>query len=155
MTAHPWMPLYIKDYLADTRRLRAAEHGAYLLLIMEYWQTRSLPDDDRQLARIACMSDREWKAARPNIEPLFLPTWRHKRVDEELRKADAKYERRAEAGKRGGNAKAGKVAMLDQTASNALASSTQPQADLAAQQTVSEFEAEARSAAGEGAPPDP
>ena len=48
----PWMPLYVADYLANTGRLSAAEHGAYLLLIMQYWTGR-LPDDDTQLARIA------------------------------------------------------------------------------------------------------
>lgn len=147
MTSRPWMPFYIADYIADTRRLRAAEHGAYLLLIMEYWQRGSLPEDDVQLARIACMSDREWKKARPIIEPLFLPGWRHKRIDDELCKADAKHERRAEAGKRGGNAKAAahdhaSNARPPETdhASNALASSSQPQSETeAAQQTISEF----------------
>lgn len=108
MTAHPWMPLYIGDYLADTRRLRAAEHGAYLLLIMEYWQTGSLPDDDRQLARIATMTDREWKAARPIIETLFQPGWKHKRIDAELTKASAMSVKRSAAGKAGASVRYGK-----------------------------------------------
>jgi len=138
------MPLYIADYLADTRRLRAAEHGAYLLLIMEYWTVGSLPDDDAQLARIAAMTDREWRAARPIIEALFQQGWRHKRIDAELERANAKRERRVEAGKRGGNAKA----MLHQKASNALASSSQPHSDTA--QHVSEERAGA-----EPRPPEP
>jgi len=81
------MPLYVADYLRDTRRLTAAEHGAYLLLIMEYWTAGELPDDDRQLARIACMSASEWRKAKPNVEVFFAAGWQHKRINAELAKS--------------------------------------------------------------------
>lgn len=118
------MPWYIADYLADTAHLRAAQSGAYLHLIMHYWQRGGLPNENVQLAAIARMTDAEWKKARPIIEPFFqMPGWKHKRVDEELAKSLAKYEARAAAGKKGGEAKAeGK-----QTASNATA---KPEAGL-------------------------
>jgi uncharacterized protein YdaU (DUF1376 family) len=92
------MPLYVADYLRDTRRLTAAEHGAYLLLIMEYWTSGSLPDDDRQLARITCMSAAEWRRSRPNVQAFFHDGWTHKRIDAELAKsADISSKRAASA----------------------------------------------------------
>jgi uncharacterized protein YdaU (DUF1376 family) len=118
----PRMSLHIGDYLKDTRHLRAAEHGAYMLLIMHYWATGGLPDDDRQLAAITCMSDREWKKARPVIEAFFAPGWKHGRIDRELQEANERYERRASAGKKGGNARA----MVKQCSSNATPMLKQP-----------------------------
>ncbi|EDR3747109.1 DUF1376 domain-containing protein, partial [Salmonella enterica] len=52
MAALPYMQLYIADYLADTMHLSAEEHGAYLLLMFNYWQTgRAIPKS--RLAKIA------------------------------------------------------------------------------------------------------
>lgn len=82
----PWMPLYIADYLADTAHLNAAQSGAYLHLIMHYWQTGGLPDDDAALARIGRMTTVEWRKARPIIAPFFADGWRHKRIDAEMKK---------------------------------------------------------------------
>lgn len=101
MTTRPWMPLYVADYRADTAHLSAAQHGAYLLLIMHYWQTGSLPADDEPLARIACMKPAEWRKARPTIAAFFTPEWRHKRIDEELARAtEISSKRRASAQQR-------------------------------------------------------
>ena len=100
--SRPWMPLYIADYLADTMHFSAAEHGAYMLLIMHYWQNGELPNDDARLTRIVRMSDAEWSAARPVIRPKFGDGWRHERIEGEIKEA----EKRIEAGKRGGEASA-------------------------------------------------
>lgn len=144
----PWMPLYIADYLADTSHLSAAEHGAYLLLIMHYWRSGGLPSDDVQLARIASMSAAEWKRSRPAVAAFFHDGWKHARIDAEIAKAAVKHERRQEAGKRGGKAKSeGKqnpsnaTRLLEQNPSNALASSSQPHS-------------EAKASAAEAAPAD-
>lgn len=92
------MPLYVADYLRDTRKLTAAEHGAYLLLIMEYWTAGKLPDDDKQLSRIACMTGAEWRKAKPNVKDFFTGTWTHKRIDAELaRSAEISSKRAASA----------------------------------------------------------
>jgi uncharacterized protein YdaU (DUF1376 family) len=93
MTA-PYMPLFVADYLADTAHLTAAEHGAYLMLVMNYWQRgKPLPADDKKLARIARMSDAEWLDARSTIAEFFVEAdgaWTHKRVDAELAVAEEK-----------------------------------------------------------------
>lgn len=96
----PWMPLYVGDYIADTRGLSALEHGAYLLLIMEYWQTGRLPDDEVRLARIACVTDKEWRAIRSTLLKFFMPGWKHKRVEEELSRRDVKSDKARESASR-------------------------------------------------------
>ena len=97
----PWMPLYVADYLHDTRHLTRAQHGSYALLIMEYWQRGGLPTDEKQLARLAGMTEREWKVERSVLAALFEPEWRHKRIDAELAKVeDISGKRRAAVGNR-------------------------------------------------------
>lgn len=80
----PWMPLYVADYLKDTTHLGALESGAYLHLIMHYWQHGSLPDNDKQLAQIAKLTAREWKRSRDTLKAFFHDGWKHKRIDQEL-----------------------------------------------------------------------
>src|SRR5215510_13265931 len=99
MSNRPWMPLYIADYLSDTRHLTTIQHGAYLLLIMHYWRTGGLPNDDAQLARIAQMTCPNWvRWMRPKLEPLFVIASgrrHHKRIDQELAKSEDLSMRRA------------------------------------------------------------
>lgn len=97
-----WMPLYIPDFLADTAHLSAAETGAYLCLIMDYWLHDGLPDDDHKLAQIARLPIKSWRQMRPTIEAFFRPGWRHKRIDAELMKMIGMTERRRAAGSKGG-----------------------------------------------------
>jgi len=97
-----WMPLHIPDYLADTSHLSTEEHGAYLLLIMHYWQQNGLPDDDTRLARIARLPLDQWAKVRPAIRPFFGSGWFHKRVEAERVKAETKFQNLSAAGKKGG-----------------------------------------------------
>lgn len=125
MPNKPWFPLYVNDYLADTTALEAAEHGAYMLLIMAYWkQGGPLKDDDNSLRKMARVSREEWKEIRETLEPFFTVAdgfWHHKRMDKELFEAEEKYQRRAKAGSKGGKQKGNSnaSAMLKQEGSNA------------------------------------
>lgn len=101
------MPLDVAAYRKDTAHLAAAEHGAYLLLIMHYWATGGVPDDDRQLARIAAMTPSEWKRARAVVQAFFHDGWKHNRIDKELaRAADISSKRSASAKLRHSNSSA-------------------------------------------------
>lgn len=97
-----WMPLYIGDYLADTRRLTTTEHGAYLLLLMEQWRRGWLPDDDVQLARITGLRLEQWRKAAGTLRCYFgageIPgTMKQKRLEAERVKAITIAEKRAES----------------------------------------------------------
>lgn len=110
MTGSPtaWMPLYVGDYLGDTQRLTTEQHGAYLLLILDYWRTGPAPDDDAVLAQIARLDARGWKRTRPILARMFDiegGEWRHKRIERELEAAKANAERRSKSAKKAADAR--------------------------------------------------
>jgi len=85
-----WMPLYIGDYLADTAHLDAAEHGAYLLLMMHYWRNGPLPKVHKQLQQIAHLNGRGSLQILRTVLAFFdehEDAYYHKRIDEERQKA--------------------------------------------------------------------
>ena len=91
-----WMPLYIADYLADTSRLTTEQHGAYLLLLIDYWRNGSLPDDDAILAQITRLSPHAWSIARSTLQAYFKHEggmWIHTRVEAELSNAKESREK--------------------------------------------------------------
>lgn len=102
------MPLYVGDYLRDTQHLTTTQHGAYLLLIMHYWQHGGLPSEEEAIARISRLSLHQWKSNSQAIAELFLPGWKHKRIEHELEKMKTISAKRAMAGQRGGLMNRGK-----------------------------------------------
>jgi len=97
-----WMPVYIGDYLADTMRLSTAQHGAYLLLMLEYWRQGPLPDDADELAAIARADRKTWdKSIWPILKRYFHKEddglLHQKRADAERAFADGKRQKRTEA----------------------------------------------------------
>jgi uncharacterized protein YdaU (DUF1376 family) len=112
MSALPYMQLYIADYLADTMHLNAAQHGAYLLLIMNYWQRgKPLQNNDERLANVACMSAKDWSKNRDIIAEFFTVTdeeWVHGRVELDLERVTGTQGKCSKAGKASANKRATK-----------------------------------------------
>ena len=106
--SRPWMPLYIGDYLRDTRHLSTLQHGAYLLLIMEYWTKGSLPSDSKNLRRICQLSRQQWASNSQAIASMFTPDWRHARIERELEKCRQISMKRAVYGAKGGRVSRGR-----------------------------------------------
>lgn len=103
MSAIPYMPLYIADYLADAAHLTTVEHGAYLLLIMNYWQRgKPLDNSNGRLTNVARTSNEEWAKIEPVVAEFFEvdgDVWTHKRIEQELARFRAKSDKARGAGK--------------------------------------------------------
>ncbi|ENO5801100.1 DUF1376 domain-containing protein [Shigella sonnei] len=101
MAALPYMQLYIADYLADTMHLSAEEHGAYLLLMFNYWQTgKSIPKN--RLAKIARLTNERWADVEPSLQEFFCDNgeeWVHLRIEEDLASVREKLTKKSAAGK--------------------------------------------------------
>lgn len=101
MAALPYMQLYIADYLADTMHLSAEEHGAYLLLMFNYWQTGK-PIPKNRLAKIARLTNERWADVEPSLQEFFCDNgeeWVHLRIEEELASVREKLTKKSAAGK--------------------------------------------------------
>lgn len=101
MATLPYMQLYVADYLADTMHLTTEEHGAYLLLIFNYWQTgKAIPVS--RLARIARLSDERWTVVERSLNEFFNERsgeWVHARIERDLEAVHAAQNQRVAAGK--------------------------------------------------------
>ena len=103
MAEFPALPLWTDAYLGDTLHLSTTEHGAYLLLLMVSWRTRekSLPDDDRLLARYTKLSRRQWERIRPVMAEFFTienGRWTQGRLLDEYAAVRRQQQQRSDAG---------------------------------------------------------
>jgi uncharacterized protein YdaU (DUF1376 family) len=112
MSAAPWMPLYVADYLGDTQHLTTEQHGAYLLILMTLWrQGGRIPAEPAQLARIAGVGAQKWAALAKVLMPLLTVEdgfISQKRLLREHAKSTATSGRRNAAARIAATAKAGK-----------------------------------------------
>jgi uncharacterized phage protein (TIGR02220 family) len=123
MAALPYMQFYVADYLADTMHLSTEEHGAYLLLIMNYWR-RGKPLDGRngRLASVVRMSNERWDSVEHTLREFFVVDedgqWVHPRIEDELEKAQSRIDAAARAGKASAKARGNKRSTPVQRESN-------------------------------------
>ena len=110
MAALPYMQLYVSDYLSDTLYLDVVESGAYLHLLMNYWQTgKPLPDCDKKLARISKCTDEQWLNVRSAVVEYFDiidGVLYHGRVEADLEKVKATSVKNSINGKKSAAARA-------------------------------------------------
>jgi uncharacterized protein YdaU (DUF1376 family) len=105
-----YQPFRWGDYLRDTGSLSLLEHGAYLRLIGEYWNTgKPIPADASRIRR-ACgvQSDEDAKSAQYVLERYFYldgEVWRHKTIDEDLAKESERALKKSEAARTAANAR--------------------------------------------------
>lgn len=98
-----WMPIYIGDYLRDTEELSSSEHGAYLLLLMHYWQKKGVIgcDVDR-LARVARSDSITCGFVLGYFFTLVDGNYKNKRADKEMENAEGRRRSSRENGQKGG-----------------------------------------------------
>lgn len=105
MAEFPVLPFFTDAYLADTRHLTAAQHGAYLLLLMTAWRSTDcrLPDDDNFLARAAAMDTRTWKANKEVVMAFWrkdeTQKWCQGRLEDERKNVVEQRSKNVAAGK--------------------------------------------------------
>jgi uncharacterized protein YdaU (DUF1376 family) len=96
MAALPYMQFHIAEYLADTSHLSTEEHGAYLLLIFNYWQRgKSLDNANGRLSNVVKLSNERWTVVADALKEFFViegEVWTHLRIERDLAAVNAKCE---------------------------------------------------------------
>lgn len=102
-----WMPLYIGQYLAKTMHLTTEQHGAYMLIIMAYWQNNG-PLCESRLPAIAKLSPDAWSIAQALLAEFFDTKskpgfWVHHKIEKELKRATKNRETNKQRAKTAAN----------------------------------------------------
>lgn len=107
-----FVPIFIGDYVADTMRFNTQDHGAYVLLIMDYWRCGPPPDDQETLLGITKLRGRGAVQCLLKVLTKFTLVdgfWHHKRIDEELQNASIQQANASEKGRKAAAARWGKA----------------------------------------------
>lgn len=134
MSGLPYFPMYPSDFEAKTSHLTITEDGAYNRLLRLCWMTAgcSLPADEAWvMRRVRAHSDEEKEAVRVVLAEFFTiedGRYSNARLRREWDAAKDAYEKRKNAGSKGGKAKA--LKNNDLASSNARARIKQPEPEL-------------------------
>lgn len=125
-----FMKLYIGDYMRDTGTLSVAEHGAYVLMLMNHYATEQGLPCGRELYRLLRA---ETKVEREAIDAVCGKFWYagadgkwfNRRADAEFIKAEQQRETNRNVGKLGGRPKRTETEPVSERKPNRLANGTE------------------------------
>lgn len=110
MPSLPFIRFFPSDYLADTTHLSCEEHGAYFLLLLNYWQTeKPLNDRNNRLANVVHLPKEKWEVVKQTLVEFFDITddlWTHHRIEADLQAVLELSTKRSFAGKKGARSRA-------------------------------------------------
>jgi uncharacterized protein YdaU (DUF1376 family) len=112
MAGLPYIQLYIADYLSDTAHLSTEEHGAYLLLIFNYWQRgMALDNTNNRLTYVTRLSEERWNEVQKTLSEFFIvegSKWTHTRIESDMKRIDDVLDARSRAGIKSGQVRRNK-----------------------------------------------
>ena len=120
-----WYPFYWSDYSGDTFDLSQGHHGAYILFLRFIYTSGKRINHNQRYSIARALTEQEKANADEVLNRYFVregSQWFKNRCDEVMKEANEKHEKRVNAGKQGGKAKAERssnsTAMPDQSFSN-------------------------------------
>jgi uncharacterized protein YdaU (DUF1376 family) len=123
---NPWLAWYPGDYLSKTRALTMAQHGAYTLLLWEYYINGPIPAIAQQVMNICLANAEQDKIDVGLVLSKFFTLkdgyYRHNRADEEINKRQDISNKRVVAAK-----SRHKVASISSAIAQQMTTQPQPQ----------------------------
>jgi uncharacterized protein YdaU (DUF1376 family) len=107
----PYFMFHPAEYLADTPHLTTEQHGAYLLLLINYWQRgKALDNSNERLSHVVKMPLDKWLEVKDSLAEYFEvdgDSWTHGRMEFDLQLVQAKSIMASYAGRKSGEARKG------------------------------------------------
>ena len=105
-----WMPVYIGDMLAKTKRMTTEQIGASFLVLMDYWRNGAIPNDNNIIASITRLSLSKAKALkdvliRANLLNVYYEEIRSEYLDNLKTQAESNKTAKAERAKKAAEAR--------------------------------------------------